>query len=126
MSYYSYGTGHDVALVDMTLFSPQPRSLGVQPTRRVYTASGAVIEEGYYVELLWNVLPASKWNTLINALGLGGALYAEVTIRIPNHQFAYTRYNGTAVRPQIGSEVMRQGYFLRNVSILVRDMALAA
>ena len=126
MSYYSVGTGHDVALVDLDLLDPQPTSTGVQATRRVYAASGAIVEEGYYIELVWNVIPSpAVWNSILNQFGVGGEFTAEVTVRVPNKGFAFTRYNGTAVRPDIGKEVVREGYFIRNVKLLVRDLVLA-
>lgn len=125
MSYYSIGTGHDVALVDLDLIDPQPRALGVRPTRRTYAASGAVIEEGNYVELEWNLIgTVAQWLSLLSQFGLGAsdALTSEVTIRVPDYSFGYTRYNGLAIRPEIGREVQRTGYFIRSVKIVVRDL----
>lgn len=127
MSYYTVKTGHDQPEIDLVLMTPQPRSTGVQAARRSYAASGAVIEEGNYIILVWNVIGSiAAWNVLINQFGLGAALSAEVTIRVPNHQFGYTRWNGTAVRPQIGVDVQKTGYFIRNVRMVIRDMVYIA
>ena len=123
MSSYSVKTGHDAALLDLVSMTPQPRSTGVQVARRGYAASGAVIEEGNYIILQWSVINSvTDWNTLLSQFGLGSALYAEVTVYAPNHLFSYTRYNGTAIRPQIGVDVQRTNFFIRNVCMVIRDM----
>ena len=123
MSYYSVATGHDVAEIDLDLITPQPRSTGVQAARRTYAASGAVVEEGNYIILQWNLISSvAVWNQLLNQFGLGSALSAEVTVRVPNHQFGYTRWNGLAIRPQIGVDVQRTNFYIRNVRMVIRNM----
>ena len=123
MTTYKVKDGHDQAEIDLVLIDPQPRSTGVRVTRRTHAAGGAVIEEGKYIELIWDIVPtANAWNALLNQFGLGAVLTNEVTVYVPDPQFYYTRYNGTAIRPEIGQDVQRTGYFIRNVTILVRDL----
>lgn len=125
---YKIKDGFDEALIDLVLLSPQPRSTGVQVARRTFAAGGAVVEEGKYIELIWDLVgDISAYQSLLTQFGLGaGALINEITLYVPEYNFAYNRYNGVAVRPEIGRDVARSNYFIRNITILVRDLSYAA
>lgn len=119
MSDYRIKEGHGQALIDLVAISPQPRSAGVQATRRTYAADGTIHDEGLHVQLVYDVLEtATALDDLLDQFGLDVATTANVTIYAPNQLHVYTRYNGLAVRP----EVSRNNYWLRDVTIVVRDL----
>lgn len=119
MTTYRAKVNHNVALVSLTTLDPQPRSEGVKPTRRDYANDGTVIDQGLYVELVWDILDdATAYTTILGVFGLTSAKSADVTIYARNDQYAWTRYNGKAIRP----EPSWNQFFPRNVVILVRDL----
>lgn len=123
MSDYRIGTSHDMALENLTAITPQPRSEGVRPARRTYAASGAVVEENLYIELIWDVVGSpTAYQALLTQFGLDSANTAAVTIYVPGPGYTYARFNGTAVRPEVGRDIVRRNYFLRNLTILVRQL----
>lgn len=127
MTNYLVKTGHDVALVSLDIMMPQPRSTGVQAVRRTYGGDGSVYEEGAFIELEFDALESpTEYTTLLTQFGLNAALKAAVTVYVPNAFLAFTRYNGTAVRPEVGKDMRRENYFIRSVTILVRDLETAA
>lgn len=123
MSTYRAKPGLNVALVSLTTLAPQPRSEGVKATRRVYSANGAVQDEGLYVELAWSVfVDATAYNAMLTVFGLAAARTAEVTIYARNDLYVWTRYNGLAVRPEIGQDAAWSNSRLRDVRILVKNL----
>ncbi len=119
---YKAGLGLGLSTGMLTTLVPQPRSVGVQTTRRSYAADGTIFEEGDHVELIFNLLETdASYSTLLGYFGLVDALVSEVTIRAPSQFFTDTLYQGVAVRPQHGKEASRD-YFPRNVTILVRNL----
>lgn len=119
MSTYKVATGSSVALVSLALIVPQPASAGVKAARRTYSADGAIHDEGLHITLEWGVIGTPTILTaLLTQFGLNAATSALVTIYCPNQIHAYTRYNGTAMRP----EISRESYFLRGIQIVVRDL----
>lgn len=119
MSTYKVATGSSVALVSLALIVPQPASPGVKASRRTYSADGAIHDEGLHIVLEWGVIGTPTILTaLLTQFGLNAATSAAVTVYVPNQIHAYTRYNGTAMRP----EVSRESYFLRGIQIVVRDL----
>lgn len=127
MTTYRVKTGHDQALVSLVDVSPQPTSGGMRPTRRSYAADNSVFDESKYVELEFKSLgSASAYQTLLTQFGLSSSVAsANVTVYVRNEVFTYVRMNGTAVRPEPGREVNWK-YFPRNVTILVKDLVVAA
>ena len=120
---YRVMTGHDVPLVDLQPLVAQGRSDGVRATSRTYGADGSLYEEGLYVELEFSVLAdAAEYLALLTQFGLDAALTQPVTLLAFDPFFRPARYNGTAVRPEIGPEGSWRNYFLRAVTILVRDL----
>lgn len=118
---YKVATGHGVALGSLATIVPQPRAdITVAPVQRNYAVSGSVHEQGLWIDLQWSMLdPVSEYTTLLTAFGLTSVLFANVTVLVPNHVYADTRYNGIAIRPQQGVEIRRSEYFLRDITIRV-------
>ena len=127
MSTYKVGDGHDIALESLTDVSPQPSSLGIQSTRRTYAASGAVYDEGSFVELNFGVIDtAVNYQLLLDQFGIEGELTNEVTVYVRSKIFTWVRMNGTAVQPEIGRDVRWDRFFPRNVTILIKDLVAAS
>lgn len=129
MSDYRVADGHDVALGSLNVITPQPRSRGIRPVRREYPVSGHAFEEGYYIELEWSVIgTVAQFQSILTQFGLSGAgtLSNDITVYIPSGTYDYARFNGTAIRPEIGGDVVRNRFFLRNLTILVKDLEAAA
>lgn len=116
---YKVKTGHNEALVDLVAIDPQPASPGVKAGRRTYSADGAIHDENLHITLEWSVVEdATALDDLYDQFGLDSATTAAVTIYCPSQLHVYTRYNGTAQRP----EVSRNNYFLRDVQIVIKNL----
>lgn len=128
MTDYRVKDGHDVILGSLNVIAPQPMSEGIQPSRRTYAVSGAIAEEAHFVELLWTMVESpTQYIAILTYFGVNGlppGFTNDVTVYIRNDLFTYTRYNGTAVRPEIGRDVKWQDYFPRDVVILVKNLVL--
>lgn len=123
MSTYRVKTGHNEALVDLVVLSPQPRSIGVEATRRSFAASGLVYDEGLFVRLLYDFTDSpTTYLALLTAFGLASASQANVTIYARNQRYAWQRYNGTAILPETGRDVTSSNFFLRDIIILVKNL----
>jgi hypothetical protein len=123
MSTYRVKTGHGAALVDLVALSPQPRSEGVMATQRTHAASGLVYEQALFVRLEWNVLgDAADYLAVLTAFGLASASQANVTIYARNQRYAWQRYNGVSVLPEVGRDVTWDRSFPRGISVIVRDL----
>jgi hypothetical protein len=119
MSDYRIATGAGVALVSLATMTPQPKSAGVQYARTTASADSALHREGPHIRLIWDVIEdATDLATLLTQFGLGSATTATVTVYCPSDLQVYTRYNGVAVRGEIG----RDNYFIRGVEIVVKDL----
>ena len=124
---YKIAEGHDVALVSMTDIAPQPQSNGVEYARSSFAASGAVVREAPFVRLVWSALGSdTEYNTLLALFGLDSATSAAVTVYVPGVRRSATRFNGTAILPVAGDGMEHSQYFLRDVTILIRDLVVAA
>lgn len=123
MTTYRVAEGSNIALVSLTVLSPQPRSEGVRATRRDFIADGSIVEQGLYVELVYDVLnDVTEYQAVLAFFGLDTADSAAVTIYARNALFNFVRYNGRAVRP----EPSWQQFFPRNVVILVKNLQVVA
>jgi len=121
MSNYRVALGHNVALASLALMAPQPASPGVQFTRRVFFGDGSALDQGLYVEWIYNVVEdAAQLSSILTPLGLMTASSAAVTINTRNQLFVYKRYNGMAIRPEANWE----NYFDRNVTIIIRNLVV--
>ena len=127
MGTYKVADGFDVAEISLNTVAPQPRSEGVRPGRRSYGAGGAVYDESLFIELEFSALEdVTEFTTLLTAFGINAALTNEVTVLVPNQIRTFTRYNGIAVRPEVGRDVRHRNYFLRDVVILIKNLALSS
>jgi len=123
MTTYRVADTHDVALVDLNVLDPQPRSEGIKPTRRTFGGDGTPYDEGKYVELLYSVVASvTEYQAILDAFGVKSAGSNEVTVYVRDATFAWTRQNGLAIRPQPGQDVRWSNFFPRDVVILVRDL----
>lgn len=122
-TYRVSATGHNVALVSLTVLSPQPRSTGIQATRRTYGADGSVYDEGRYVILEWDFMEnPTDYVALLTLFGVQNNLTCDCTVYIRDERFAFARYNGIAMRPEPGKDVRWTNYFPRNIEILIKDL----
>ena len=120
---YKVADGHNVALESLTTVAPQPASEGIKPTRRTHSASGAVLDEGRYIELQFNIVGGvTAYQALLDLFGVKTAVTNQVTVYVRDETFAWVRMNGTAVRPEPGRDVQWRRFFPRNITILVRDL----
>lgn len=121
---YRVLTGSDIALASLVAVNPQPRTdATTQPVLRSEGVSGAVHEHGLWIALQWSaIFTDAEYQALLTQFGLGTALTANVTVYVPNFQYIYTRYNGIAVRPQQGVDVRRTDYYIRDVTIRVKNL----
>lgn len=128
MAQYKVGnTGFNVATASMAILVPQPRSTGVQMTKRTFSASGQIYEQSPYIELLFSVQPtAYAYQQLLAKFDLNVFINKGVTVYIPDEQFFWQRYNGIAVRPEMGKDAKRENYFIRDIVILVKHLELLA
>lgn len=119
--------GHDQPLEDLLPVDPQPRTEGLQYTRRQYAASGIVIDENPFVELLWSMLdPAAEYQALLAQFDLTTATTAPVSVYVQDEYYNWILRNGTAVKPFIGSDGKRDNYFLRDFTILIKNLQAQA
>jgi hypothetical protein len=118
MSVYRAAIDFDKPLANLVNLSPQPRSTGVQPTRRTFTGN-SILDEGLYCELIWDggIDDATQYRGILGYFGLHNATYRPVTIYARNDLFEWIRYNGIAVRP----EPVWEAYFPR-LTVLIRDL----
>jgi hypothetical protein len=124
---YKVADGHDVALGSLNDVDPQPRSTGIQTTRRTFAADGTVQDDGRYVILEWTAIEnVSEYQSLLSSFGIETATTNDVTVYVRDETFAWARMNGTAVRPQPGQDVKWKDYFPRDVMIMVRDLEAAS
>lgn len=122
-TYRVSATGHNIALVSLNVVSPQPHSEGIKPTRRTYGADGSVYDEGRYIELEFNFSEdPTTYVALLTAFGVNNNLTCDVTVYVPDERYAWVRMNGTARRPEVGRDVTRQNYFIRNITLLIVDL----
>lgn len=124
MTTYRVADGHNIALGSLTTISPQPRSTGVQATRRTYVGAG-VYEEGLYVELQWDVLQTGvMYQDILTLFGVNTELTNQITLYARNEVFAWRRYNGLAIRPEVGRDVTWDRFRPRRILLLIRDLVL--
>ena len=128
MSTYRVSTaGHNIALVSLTVLTPQPRSEGVKATRRDFVGDGSYIEQGLYAELIWDALEDGEaYRDVLTLFGLHANTSIPVTAYLRNEQYEWLRYNGRAIRPGVGNGVSWQDFFVRGVTIMIRDLEIAS
>ncbi len=125
MSDYRVADGHDVALGSLTVLNPQPKSRGIQYTRRNFAGDGTPINEAPFVELKWTVFTNDNYDQIMTDFGLTSADSNDVTVYVRDENWNYARKNGKAIKPNIGED-RDWDVFPRNMVILVRDLEDAA
>ncbi len=119
---YRAATGSNVALLSLTTLDPQPKSIGIRPTRRVHCIDSSVLDDPKYVELEFSVIPtAAIYQTILGIFGLTSATTAAVTVYVRDETYTWVRKNGIAVRPEPGADI-NWSYFPRNVVILIKEL----
>jgi hypothetical protein len=120
---YRVKAGHNQALVDLVVLDPQPHTTGVQSTRRTHAASGLVYDEALFVRFEYDYTDSpTTYLALLTAFGLASASQANVTIYARNQRYAWVRYNGVSVLPEVGRDVAWTNYFARGISIIVKNL----
>ena len=123
MSDYRVADGFKVALGSLTTLDPQPRSAGIQYTRQSFAGNGTPINEGPYVVLIWDVIGTkTQYQSLLTTFGLLSADSNDVTVYVRDENFDYVRMNGKAIKPLPGTGVEYKSYFIRDFTILIRDL----
>ena len=119
MSDYRAATGSNIVLASLTKIPLQPYSPGVKATRRVPMGDGSILDQGLYVDWIYNVIEdATQLLTVLTPLGLHTAKFAKVTIYTRDDLYAYHLYNGTARRPIASWD----NYFAREVVIRITNL----
>lgn len=121
--YYKVHTGFNVAVGSMSDIDPQPATIGMEYTREQYAASGIVVQELAFVRLNWSMLdPVSQYTSLLTQFGLSSATTSEVSVYIQDERFGWIVRNAIAVLPMIGQQGSRNNYFLRDFTILLKNL----
>ena len=127
MSTYRVKTGTDEALVDLVDVVPQPKSIGIQQTRRTYGGDGTPRTVGPYVELEFNFLPGvAEYQAVLTQFGIQVSLMASVTVYVRDCSWNWVRMNGEAVQPDPGKDMTWDRYFPRRIKILIKNLETAA
>lgn len=124
---YKIALGHDVAPEDMAPIDPQPRTEGMQYTRRQNAASGIVIDEAPFVLFEWSMLdPASEYQNLLDQFGLTTETTAPVSIYVQDQNYEWVLRNATVVKPLIGTDGGRNNFFIRDIVIVAKNLQAQA
>lgn len=120
---YLIATGHDIALESLVAIVPQPRTVGYQYGRRQYAANGSIIDEAPFVSLQWDMIATdTEYQSLLSQFGLTSATTANVSVYIQDERYNWIVRNAVAVLPFVGTDVARDNYFIRNVTILLKNI----
>jgi hypothetical protein len=121
--FYKVATGHAHAVGAQTDINPQPRTDGLQYTRRQYAASGIVLDELPFIELKWSVFESvTEYQSILSQFGLTSASYALVSVYVQDENFNWITRDATALKPLINQDGSRNNFLLRDFTILLRDL----
>lgn len=123
---YKIATAADTPLESLVPFEPQPSTVGLLYMRRLYAASGSIIDEGPYWAYRWDVLTEEEYQAILTLCGLDAATTAVVSANGPDDLYEEAIRNGVAVRPQIGNDGSRDNMFLRDFTIIVKSLTVQA
>lgn len=124
---YKVLAGYDHVLGDLVDIDPQPSSPGLQYGRRQFSASGKVIDELANVPLLFDLpLQVTQVAALNTQFAFGTATTAEVTVLIPLEDGTDILRNAIAVKPLMGEDGQRSGYFIYGYTILLKNLVVQA
>lgn len=127
IDFYRVATGWNVPLIDLDRIEPQPRGNPAAPVERDFAITGKIHDDGLFMELNWDYIEEEQeYIDLLVLFGLHDQASNEVTIygRTKIHGFA--RYNGIAQQPEGMSETKRSNFFIRDVTIRITHLSLAA
>lgn len=121
---YLHSPAYNVAFASLLPLVPQPRTdATVQPVLHSHAVSGTVHEQGAFIVLLYSMFEdAAQLQALYAQLTLTSALQAPGTWWLPDHAFTWRRYNGLVVRPEMGQDIKRDNYFIRDGSFLIKNL----
>lgn len=124
MAQYLVAQTHDIAFASLNVITPQPHSPGVQIVQRNLAVSGKAKDIGLWIPLQWRIIGTpTVYSTLLGLFGLSGSVTeAEVTIWCPDRLFTFNRFNGLAMLPVPNDDVQRNNYFIRDLTIIVKNM----
>lgn len=124
---YKLLAGHDHDIGDLVDIDPQPSSPGLQYGRRQNAASGKVVDEQPNVPLLFDLpLHVDQVAALNTQFAFGDETTAEVTVSIPLEDGSEILRNALAVKPLIGEDGARRGFFVYGYSILLKNLEVQA
>lgn len=131
MSTYRVATGHNVALVSLTVLSPQPDpGEGIQYASVVRVADGTLVRQGPYIDFTWTMLEEASFTTITTLFGVDSAATSadavNVTVYVRDVNYSnWVRMNGKAQRPFPGIGV---NWNVRPNDIVIRvtDLATAS
>lgn len=127
MPLHKVGIGHDVAEVSLSTLTPQPKGDPLAPTVRNYAPGGAFHEQGQYTCHHYDFLEdADQFEDVLNEYGLISDDRQDITFMAYSERMVWTRYNGTAIRPEMGQDVKFTNFFIRDVAIYIVDVEEAA
>ena len=127
MSTYRVKTGLDEDLGDLVDVAPQPKSIGIQQTRRTYGGDGTPRTVGPYVELEFNFLESvAAYQAVLTQFGINVSLMADVTVYVRDGTWTWIRKNGQAMQPDPGKDMTWDRYFPRRIKILIKNLETPA
>jgi len=127
MSDYRIATGHDVALVSLTVLTPQPEGRPMRATQRTYGLSRDVYDIAPYCEWIFRSIPnQAAYGALLTTLGLATLSNAAVTIYTRNQRLVYQRFNAEVVLPQMGTDGDWSNVFLRGITFRFTELEVPA
>lgn len=122
-SYKVSADGWNVPLIDLDVIDPQPRGNPAGASERKFAITGAVHDDGLFMELNWDFIDEEQeYLDLLILFGLHNATSKEVTIYGRSPIFTWVRYNGVAQRPEGMQEVKRSNFFIRDVTIRITHL----
>lgn len=119
-NHFGIAIGHNVASGSVNDFVPyQPKTLGIQFTKRTPTMNG-LSQEGPYVRFIYDLLSEVQLQAVFTQAGITGVnVTREVTIHAQDLDFVWTYYNGIAVKP---ANETRRGFWFYSVPLLIMDL----
>ena len=73
--------------------------------------------------LIWDVVEnKTQYQSILTTFGLLSADSNDVTVYVRDENFDYVRTNGKAIKPLPGTGVEYKSYFIRDFTILIRDL----
>lgn len=98
---FAYAIGWNIDDEDLNEFDPQPASPdGVIAAVREFGGDGSLHEQGLHCTLRWDVLDGiEEYRLTLAGLDLESFLRRQVTLRLPDFEGYFHRYNGYVIRP---------------------------